>query len=155
MPYMILGNNYFADIDNRHKPLMPIDYLMSHYTFEGQRIVFESPKSYFWLFNRTSPDIYGPYTMNQLREQLIRQGILLPITLQIYFHLTFYAFVRYNNCSNCFLLSPSYTAVQEAQLLKQKRQPNVFKLKVWWYHKKSISLHLTFYVFVRYIDRKP
>lgn len=82
MPYMILGNNYFADIDNRHKPLMPIDYLMSHYTYEGQRIVFESPKSYFWLFNRTSPDIYGPYTMNQLREQLIRQGILLPITLQ-------------------------------------------------------------------------
>ena len=79
MPYMILGNNYFADIDNRHKPLMPIDYLMSHYTFEGQRIVFESPKS-----------------------QLIRQGILLPITLQIYFHLTFYAFVRYNKCSNCF-----------------------------------------------------
>ena len=102
MPYMILGNNYFADIDNRHKPLMPIDYLMSHYTFEGQRIVFESPKSYFWLFNRASPDIYGPYTMNQLREQLIRQGILLPITLQIYFHLTFYAFVRYNKCSNCF-----------------------------------------------------
>lgn len=80
IPYTILGESYIVD-PNKRKPKTPINHRMSDYTYEGQHFIFNSSKTLFWIFSRTTPDIFGPYTMQELSTQLVELGIELPITL--------------------------------------------------------------------------
>lgn len=55
---------------------------LSCYTYEGQRIFFDSDSSDFWIVNRYVTHMYGPLTEAELRTQLKRLHISLPLTLE-------------------------------------------------------------------------
>lgn len=76
-PRQILGSSY-----EETRSTSGTKGCLDCYTWEGQRLVFESPESYFWIAGKKSPHLYGPLSISQLPILLKRLGMVLPITLK-------------------------------------------------------------------------
>jgi len=80
LPGRILGYNYLFDETYRGVPLDELD--MSLYTYVGQRQIFESVDFDYWLIHRTSTDLYGPLSEENLVDRMRALGVSLPVTLK-------------------------------------------------------------------------
>lgn len=76
-PKLVLDSTY----KERRSPYSSWGTLQS-YSWEGQRLFFDSPLSYYWIIGRKTPHLYGPLSDKQLRIQLRRLKIPLPLTLK-------------------------------------------------------------------------
>lgn len=81
IPGEINGDHYLANQEYRQSGKKTIFHAMWNYTYEGQERVFNSHITHYWIANRHTPDLYGPYTKNQLKRQLKSLSIPLPIKL--------------------------------------------------------------------------
>ena len=80
LPGRILGYSYLCDKAWREKP---VDNLkLENYTYEGQKRIFKSKNFDYWIINRLSTDLYGPFTVKQLVKQLKQLKIPLPVRLE-------------------------------------------------------------------------
>ena len=80
LPGRILGYSYLFDESYRG---IPIDNLYEgSYTFEGQKLIFESKDFDYWVINRLTTDLYGPLTEKQLIKQIKALEIPLPVKLE-------------------------------------------------------------------------
>lgn len=78
-PGMIIGYDYLSN-----KGCLGCDKLSLHmwdYTYEGQEKVFESKKVFYWIASKHTTDIYGPLTKSELKVQMRRLGIPLPLKM--------------------------------------------------------------------------
>ena len=50
-------------------------------TYRGQKKVFDSDISVFWLVSQTAPDIYGPLSESELKNTLVANSIPLPVKI--------------------------------------------------------------------------
>lgn len=76
-PRRILGSSY-----EETRSTSGTEGCLDYYTWEGQRLVFESTESYFWIVGKKTPRLYGPLSISQLPIQLKRLGVVLPVTLE-------------------------------------------------------------------------
>lgn len=80
LPGRILG--YFHLFDDTYRD-MPLDNLSEgSYTYEGQRLIFESKDFDYWVVNRMTTDLYGPLTEKELLAQLKALDVPLPVELK-------------------------------------------------------------------------
>ena len=79
-PSRVLGHSHLTKKEYRDIPIEGLG--LQHYTYEGQRIFFDNDSTKFWIASRKTTDIYGPLTEAELRIQLKRLKIELPITLE-------------------------------------------------------------------------
>lgn len=80
LPGRILGYSHLFDEEYKDWPL---DNLIERsYTYEGQRLIFESEDFDFWVINRLTTDLYGPLTEKELVTQLKKLEIPLPVELK-------------------------------------------------------------------------
>ena len=80
LPGRILGYSHLYDESYND---IPIDDLgLASYTFEGQKRIFKSKNFDYWIINRLSTDLYGPFTVKQLVKQLKQLNIPLPVRLE-------------------------------------------------------------------------
>ena len=90
VPGKILGREHLA---NEKIPECDVYMLfMGHYTYIGQKKVFESRKVDYWIANQHSYDIFGPLTKKQLKVQMQKLKIPLPMKLDGYYDRYSYAF---------------------------------------------------------------
>jgi hypothetical protein len=62
---------------------MPVkEYPLCWYDFKGQRKIFDSEKSYYWIVSRTKTDLYGPLKYENLLEFIEMLQIPTPIELK-------------------------------------------------------------------------
>ena len=62
---------------------MPVkEYPLCWYDFKGQRKIFDSEKSYYWIVSRTKTDLYGPLKYENLLEFIEMLHIPTPIELK-------------------------------------------------------------------------
>ena len=80
LPGRILGYSHLFDEEYRNMPLD--DLWEGSYTYEGQRLIFESEDFDFWVINRLTTDLYGPLTEKELVTQLKKLEIPLPVELK-------------------------------------------------------------------------
>ena len=57
------------------------DLQMCHYTYKGQKMVFDSNRVYYWIASRRSTHLYGPFSEKELKKKLAELQIQLPVTL--------------------------------------------------------------------------
>ena len=74
--YEILGRKNTLDGTDAEKAYL------SHYSYEGQKELFDSPISYFWIADRSHPDLYGPLNMEELQSACDVLGIEKPLILK-------------------------------------------------------------------------
>jgi len=80
LPGRILGYTHLFDESYRE---IPIDKLyLGSYTYEGQRLIFESEDFDYWIINRLTTDLFGPLTEKQLVKYLNELKIPLPVELK-------------------------------------------------------------------------
>ena len=80
LPGRILGYTHLFDEAYRK---IPIDNLCERsYTYEGQRLIFESDNFDYWVINRMTTDLYGPLTEKELVKQLKILNVPLPVKLK-------------------------------------------------------------------------
>lgn len=75
-PEEILGCNYLC----RPIPDKRVVHL-DDCTYEGQKKFFDSCVADYWIVNLYSTDFYGPFNMNELKVQMHKLGIPLPMRL--------------------------------------------------------------------------
>lgn len=80
LPGRILGYSHLFDDTDRDTPLD--DLSEGSYTYEGQRLIFESKNFDYWVINRLTTDLYGPFTEEELVTQLKTLEITLPVKLK-------------------------------------------------------------------------
>ena len=62
---------------------MPVkEYPLCRYDLKGQRKIFDSEKSYYWIVSRTKTDLYGPLKYENLLEFIEMLQIPTPIELK-------------------------------------------------------------------------
>ena len=80
LPGRILGYTHLFDESYRE---IPIDKLyLGSYTYEGQRLIFESEDFDYWIINRLATDLFGPLTEKQLVKYLSELRMPLPVELK-------------------------------------------------------------------------
>ena len=80
LPGKINGYNNLANEECRRCDIFSLT--MSDYNYDGQKKVFESHSSYYWIANKHTTDIFGPLTKSELKSQIQKLGIPLPIKLE-------------------------------------------------------------------------
>ena len=82
-PWKCLGYSCLADTNFLRIPKERLTLM--DYTYEGQRLVFEWENSDFWIASRTTKDIWGPLTEEDVGIVAKQLGIKTPITLKGYY----------------------------------------------------------------------
>ena len=79
-PCIVLKHSFLAREEYKKRPIEHLN--LGCYTFEGQRKFFDSESSEYWVASRQTTDLYGPLTEAELRIQLTKLDVSLPIILE-------------------------------------------------------------------------
>lgn len=79
-PGDVLANSFLVDTAylNKKEKYIPLNA----YSYDGQKRFFASREFHYWIINRSTTDWYGLLTEKELRPQIQRLGIPLPLTLK-------------------------------------------------------------------------
>lgn len=83
VPGKILGHECLACDD--YNALDTFSLSMTYYTFAGQERVFASEEVDYWIASLRSYDIFGPLTRQELKKQMQKLHIPLPMKLDGYY----------------------------------------------------------------------
>lgn len=78
-PGLTHGYEDLVDSATLSKPLTNV--FLADYTYEGQRKIFESDESNYWIVARKSRHLYGPFTEKEILREMPKLGIKLPVKL--------------------------------------------------------------------------
>lgn len=120
--YEILGYTHLVDEASKNVPLSQLQ--LYNYTYEGQRVVFDSEISWFWIADNTSLNLYGPLRLEHLKQQLARMSISLPLTLEA--------------CANYYAMEYPYRTDNSNGIRWKDRVPKDYYYPHWTYPKDRV-----------------